>query len=483
MDEEGTTEQESWSPVRRERSQTSGSLSEGSGKKRKQQVAPGVEKGGPEPQTPDDKEPCIKRVKPVAKTLSATGSPSAKVTPLKRLSQSIQRTISFKAEPRPPGYTPPPRAGGSRRRGSKLWSETFDRVSEELSAQEVKRQEVIFELMQGEQQLVDDLNLVKKNYYEPMLTLAILPAGELREIFGTLDSLVPLHEDLLGRLLGLRQEDGTVPELGPSLLDWLPGLQAYESYCCHQVWAKARLDSCKQEPAVGNFLRLCQESAFSRKLELWSFLDLPRSRLVKYPLLLREVLRQTPPEHPDRTPLQRAVALCQELVGLINRKTGEAECRYYQQRLSYPDGGPRHPAIDRSTLLLCHGELRNSKGQRLQVFLFQEALVLTRPVLQGEQVMFQIQRPPLPIHQLEVQDLPDGGGRLGGPLRERARSCLRVSAGAQAHTLQAADAFDKQQWLSHLRQALAARPPPELDCSLGPLAALRLDCDPPMDHS
>ncbi|XP_050784080.1 rho guanine nucleotide exchange factor 3-like isoform X1 [Gopherus flavomarginatus] len=483
MDEEGPAEQESWSPVHRERSQTSGSLSEGSGKKRKQQGAPGMGQRGPEPQTSDDKEPCTKRVKPVTKTLSGSGAPSAKVTPLKRLSQSIQRSISFKTEPRPPGYVPPSRTGGCRRRSSKLWSETFDRVSEELSAHEVKRQEVIFELMQGEQQLVDDLNLVKKNYYEPMLTLAILPEAELREIFGTLDSLAPLHEDLLGRLMGLRQEDGTVPELGPTLLDWLPRLRAYESYCCHQVWAKARLDRCKREPAVGEFLRLCQESAFSRKLELWSFLDLPRSRLVKYPLLLREVLRQTPPEHPDHGALQRAVALAQDLVGLINRRTGEAECRYYQQRLSYPDGTPRHPSIQRSSLLLCHGELRNSKGQRLHVFLFQEALVLTRPILQGEQVMFQVQGPPLPVAQLEVQDLPDGGARLGGALRERARSCLRVSAGAQAHMLQAADAFDKQQWLSRLRQALVPRPPVELDCSLGPLAALRLDCDPPMDHT
>nr|XP_032626098.1 rho guanine nucleotide exchange factor 3-like [Chelonoidis abingdonii] len=96
---------------------------------------------GPEPQISDDKEPCTKRVKPVAKTLSGSGAPSAKVTPLKRLSQSIQRSISFKTEPRPPGYVPPSRTGGCRRRSSKLWSETFDRVSEELSAHEVKRQE------------------------------------------------------------------------------------------------------------------------------------------------------------------------------------------------------------------------------------------------------------------------------------------------------------------------------------------------------
>lgn len=56
-----------------------------------------------------------------------------------------------------------------------------------------------------------------------------------------------------------------------------------------------------------DFLQRCLESPFSRKLDLWSFLDIPRSRLVKYPLLLREVLRHTPPEHPDVASLEKAV--------------------------------------------------------------------------------------------------------------------------------------------------------------------------------
>lgn len=31
-------------------------------------------------------------------------------------------------------------------------------------------------------------------YYEPMLKLDIMSESELRQIFGTLDSLIPLHE-------------------------------------------------------------------------------------------------------------------------------------------------------------------------------------------------------------------------------------------------------------------------------------------------
>lgn len=87
----------------------------------------------------------------------------------------------------------------------------------------------------------------------------------------------------------------------------LPGLNAYKDYCSNQLAAKALLDQKKQDRRVQDFLQRCLESPFSRKLDLWSFLDIPRSRLVKYPLLLREILRHTPPDHPDVASLERAV--------------------------------------------------------------------------------------------------------------------------------------------------------------------------------
>lgn len=100
------------------------------------------------------------------------------------------------------------------------------------------------------------------------------------------------------------------PSLLPSSCLQFPCLEAYVTYCCNQVGAKALLDQKKQEKRVEHFLRLCQESSFSRKLDLWNFLDLPRSRLVKYPLLLKEIQKCTPPDHPDEDTLPDAVSWC-----------------------------------------------------------------------------------------------------------------------------------------------------------------------------
>ncbi|KAE8581889.1 hypothetical protein XENTR_v10019855 [Xenopus tropicalis] len=486
-------ETESWIPVQRERSYTSGSLSESSGLKRRKQVEP------PPGQVAEEKEPSSKRVKPVSKTLSASvAPPPAKVTPLKKLSLSIQKSIGCKSESRLFSFPPRTRSrepgGGAKRRSSKLWRETFDSAGEELSAREIKRQEVIFELMQGEHTLIEDLNLVRKNYYEPMLKLEILSREELEQIFGILDSLAPLHQDLLERLLKLRREDGTLEVIGPTMLDWLPCLHAYKTYCCNQVAAKSLLDHKRRCAAVQNFLRLCQESAFSRKLDVWSFLDLPRSRLVKYPLLLKELLKHTGPEHPDYTPLGEAVCMIQTIVSLINSKTGEAECEYYRRRLTYLYESQEEGAVTSSRLLHCHGELKNNKGQRLQVFLFEAALVLTRPITQNHQLQFQVYRQPIPLQELVLEDLPDGEVRVGGSIRgaftpatERAKNFFRVSfqdrSRGQSHTLQANDSFNKQQWVSCIRQAKAANQggPPEPPCTLVDISDLSLssieDCE------
>ena len=48
----------------------------------------------------------------------------------------------------------------NKERRSKLWRDTFD--LEDLSIEEIKRQEAIFELFQGESDVVEDLTMAKQ---------------------------------------------------------------------------------------------------------------------------------------------------------------------------------------------------------------------------------------------------------------------------------------------------------------------------------
>jgi len=79
----------------------------------------------------------------------------------------------------------------------------------------------IFELSQGEEDLIEDLKLAKKAYHDPMLKLSIMTEQELNQIFGTLDSLIPLHEELLSQLRDARKPDGSTEHVGHILVGWV----------------------------------------------------------------------------------------------------------------------------------------------------------------------------------------------------------------------------------------------------------------------
>ncbi|XP_073085520.1 neuroepithelial cell-transforming gene 1 protein [Manis javanica] len=417
------------------------------------------------------KEPSNKRVRPLtqgtslANLISPVRNGTARcfghtVQPFSHHGDSRSPASAQKSSRRSTVPTP------AKRRSSVLWSETLGvNMRESLTAKEIKRQEAIYEMSQGEQDLIEDLKLARKAYHDPMLKLSIMSEEELTHIFGDLDAYIPLHEDLLARIGEATKPDGRVEQIGHILVNWLPGLNAYEGYCSNQLAAKALLDQKKQDPGVQDFLQRCLESPFSRKLDLWSFLDNPRSRLVKYPLLLKEILRHTPEDHPDVQLLQEAVLIIQGVLSNINLKKGESECQYYIDKLEYLNERQKDPRIEASKVLLCHGELKNKNGHKFYIFLFQDILVLTRAVTRNERHSYQVYRQPIPVQELVLEDLQDGDMRMGRSFRGAfssshiAKNIFRVGfqdpSSDQSHTLQANDVFHKQQWFNCIRAAIA----------------------------
>lgn len=63
--------------------------------------------------------------------------------------------------------------------------------------------------------------------------------------------------------------------------------------------------------------------------------DVPRGRLVKYPLLLKSIRKYTPEGHSDHVLLQEAIEIVEDTIKLVDARTGLAKCEFVKSQLDF----------------------------------------------------------------------------------------------------------------------------------------------------
>ncbi|XP_032682437.1 rho guanine nucleotide exchange factor 3-like [Odontomachus brunneus] len=247
-----------------------------------------------------------------------------------------------------------------------------------LSRSEVKRQEAIYELYCGENVLLNDLYVLRDFYYEPMLSTGICTSEELSTLFGDITTLIQIHSSLRDELLKARDRSGFTKAVGPIILKWLSTLKKpYLERCRTLVWARHLLD----EKRFGNkrfqsFLKKRLESP--RSIDLWTYLDVPRSRIVKYPLLVKEILKHTPVTDADHSLLKEAGDVLSDLLRDIDRTMGDAECKLAQSKINAKIEHDPDKCIASATELITKGPLKDARGIKYYCFLFNTCFAITR---------------------------------------------------------------------------------------------------------
>lgn len=255
---------------------------------------------------------------------------------------------------------------------------TKDRQNCALSRKEIKRQEAIYELYCGENVLIGDLCVLKDFYYEPLLPTGIFTSEELLTLFGGVTDLIKIHTKLRDELIELRDQYGCTDTIGPTILNWTSTLtEPYLERCRTQIWAKHLLDEKRlTNKRFQSFLRKRLESAHSN--DLWTYIDVARSRIVKYPLLVKEILRHTPASHSDQTSLKEAFNMLSKLLNDIDRIMGIAECKLAQSKIHAKLEYDPSKCIENATELITEGPLKDTRGMKFQCFLFDTGLAIAR---------------------------------------------------------------------------------------------------------
>lgn len=326
-------------------------------------------------------------------------------SPFRRSSVCLTRKSSTSSLTpyRVPGPTP------TKSRPTRYWSTVYAEQCHKLSQKEIKLQEAVFELYNGEEDLVQDLKLVRKTYADSLVHLNILNLEEEKLVFGQLKELIPLHEALHLGLKRAQCRDGFWFEIGGVVTSWVRTLeQPYIRYCYNLIQAKEFLDQKRDsDKAFSDFLQRCLESPFSRKLDLWSYLDVPRSRLVKYPLLLKQVVKYSD-DTDDIRLLQTAIASLEKVISGVDRAMAEARCNTSISKMEFLSASVP-PAIGTAREEIMSGSLRNSRGTKVTVVLLDTVLVVGRTVSRpGIGKIIQVYRDPIPLHCLGCVDLLDG---------------------------------------------------------------------------
>uniref|UniRef100_A0A671LB09 Intersectin-2-like n=1 Tax=Sinocyclocheilus anshuiensis TaxID=1608454 RepID=A0A671LB09_9TELE len=260
-----------------------------------------------------------------------------------------------------------------------------------MCTEERKRQGYIHELIQTEESYLEDLELALEVFYKPMAESGRLTEAEMSMIFVSWRELIMCSTKLLKALPVRKKMAGErmpVQVVGDILSSELSHMQAYIRFCSCQLNAAALLQQkTDKSPDFKLFLKKIASNYRCKGMPLSSFLLKPMQRITRYPLLIKNILENTPSTHADHANLQAALEQAEELCSQVNEGVREKEnsdrLEWIQNHVLC-DGVIEHLVFNSLTnclgprKLLHSGKLHKTKSSKeLWAFLFNDFLLLT----------------------------------------------------------------------------------------------------------
>ncbi|KAM8851869.1 intersectin-1 isoform 1-T1 [Synchiropus picturatus] len=198
-----------------------------------------------------------------------------------------------------------------------------------LSPIERKRQGYIHELIITEENYVNDLQLVTEIFHKPLLDAEFLTEKEVAMIFVNWKELIMCNIKLLKALRVRKKMSGErmpVKMIGDILTNQLPHMQPYIRFCSCQLNGATLIQQKTDDNLdIKDFLKRLAMDPRCKGMPLSSFLLKPMQRVTRYPLIIKNILENTPESHPDNSHLKAALEKAEELCSQVNEGVREKE--------------------------------------------------------------------------------------------------------------------------------------------------------------
>nr|XP_036870633.1 T-lymphoma invasion and metastasis-inducing protein 1 isoform X1 [Manis javanica]XP_036870634.1 T-lymphoma invasion and metastasis-inducing protein 1 isoform X1 [Manis javanica]XP_036870635.1 T-lymphoma invasion and metastasis-inducing protein 1 isoform X1 [Manis javanica]XP_036870636.1 T-lymphoma invasion and metastasis-inducing protein 1 isoform X1 [Manis javanica]XP_036870637.1 T-lymphoma invasion and metastasis-inducing protein 1 isoform X1 [Manis javanica]XP_036870638.1 T-lymphoma inva len=263
-----------------------------------------------------------------------------------------------------------------------------------------KLRKVICELLETERTYVKDLNCLMERYLKPLQKETFLTQDELDVLFGNLTEMVEFQVEFLKTL-----EDGVrlIPDLeklekvdqfkkvlfslGGSFLYYADRFKLYSAFCASHTKVPKVLVKARTDPAFKAFLD-AQNPRRQHSSTLESYLIKPIQRILKYPLLLKELFALTDAESEEHYHLDVAIKTMNKVASHINemQKIHEEFGAVFDQLIAEQTGEKKEVADLSMGDLLLHTTViwpnppaslgKWKKEPELAAFVFKTAVVL-----------------------------------------------------------------------------------------------------------
>nr|XP_019049461.1 hypothetical protein I302_03250 [Kwoniella bestiolae CBS 10118]OCF28391.1 hypothetical protein I302_03250 [Kwoniella bestiolae CBS 10118] len=335
----------------------------------------------------------------------------------------------------------------------------YDLVPEEQRAgiekKEQKRQMQIWELIQGEMEYVADLETIETLFVNGLRLAdpAVIDRNRLDvfldEAFHNYRSLLEVHSKLLENLQFRQLEQhphfGMISDLiFDAALNWQ---EAYMEYVTHYPIAKAKVQEEEaRNSKFAGFLQTCLKDPSANRQDVYHFINRPIPRLLRYNLLLADILKSLkevgPPDHPDIEQIpqvmevitdlgkatQKGVAVNESKVELWGFQHTLDGSRFWPRMVKDLDlANPMRELIHKGRVFRQPEGSIGGSWTELIVLLFDHYLVLAKPERASRssrkdhhrQVRYIINRRPIPLELLSLGNFSDAPrqrntGRLFG---------------------------------------------------------------------
>ncbi|XP_056106774.1 A-kinase anchor protein 13 isoform X8 [Rhinichthys klamathensis goyatoka] len=220
------------------------------------------------------------------------------------------------------------------------WSFTVDKkFLKPLKKDVIKRQDVIYELIQTEMHHVRTLKIMADVYSKGLLREVQLEVQTVEKMFPMLEEVLDLHTQFFSHLLERKKESGSheeggfvIQKIGDVLVSQFSGSSAdrmkkvYGKFCSrHNEAVNFYKELHTKDKRFQAFIKKKMSSPAVRRLSIPECILLVTQRITKYPVLLQRILQHTKENEEDHADISQSLRLLKEVIAAVDNKVNEHE--------------------------------------------------------------------------------------------------------------------------------------------------------------